>query len=1013
MESLADLIVLYAAESRKQVPDGETIQSLSLAIKTHYGEPESLDQIIAVLSSPDALDIVKSYAALGLRSVFRLNKDTLLAPGALKDRLPAFVEILRAGPSPDIVRHLVMGLDPVFEVEGEQWEGMIELGMEFSTSGSVPQMSTGMEVLAGLLPQCSSDAVQARADALFWIADASLDHPSLTVLGFEIFALIVRGIDGAFPDAVFPFFNRLLEVFGQLLAGGTPREQDLARASNSIRSCLKTEELFGPPAEIIDGLLSVARLDVAPRNRSLTLYPIKTFLAYHGHQCDAEHLSAIAQVVIEISAQQFHSNDGFEDNEYARAPADIFERISERANNNDFLTYLLGIPSEEPAESFAVLCALMGSIDFLSPFMELRFGELMEYCQPRIAGAQCPAVAQAVLCLMQTLADAVPAAMLAYGDALMDMAFGSIEQGDEELTYRALKFVSSFLHNVELDATATLAVVPRLLALAEQFGEDPRMLTAVLLALSAAIASLGEDAERVPSDVFAAAWTIVQAEDAPSELRGSAISLVGRFVSANVDDSFGEVVAAILECSDPKSDDVELRWAAFDALKVLYRRQPRAMLELTGAMQGSFLAALTTLGFGEEENPSEVTKSDLICEAFDLLRAVMATGPECAATFGGGVHSLHRWGSSAFPDFMKNAGDEAIAQRAIRAGFTFYCLMRSLKWDFPYFDTVAEIIANRGDPSTVAVCLRSFQKLVNIDPDAAVPLLADFVEFALGGIRRTLHCQIRQGGDPSFDWDADLSGAIYDVISDSILKYGRAAFPMGGVIEACGEVLEKLDAIEQFAVIGVLANWVQVGGDLPSDFIEFALSKLTECDFSISPDPVFFARVLIAQKPHMIAKDVPRIIEFMGQKLVADQSCGRFYWETVTNVIAAVFAAAGNGMLDIAELIAPILAKLPVRGDLDEALYIYGRLLQMAEDCTETLEPHAPEVFRVVVETLAQTERWFSKSHIDGETRARLVSLFHALAGQMRDAEAAAGQILGGDQLKIERLTGRVATPLQ
>jgi hypothetical protein len=151
----------------------------------------------------------------------------------------------------------------------------------------------------------------------------------------------------------------------------------------------------------------------------------------------------------------------------------------------------------------------------------------------------------------------------------------------------------------------------------------------------------------------------------------------------------------------------------------------------------------------------------------------------------------------------------------------------------------------------------------------------------------------------------------------------------------------------------------------------------------------------------------------LGELLVSGESTERYYWEPVTPVISAVFelavSPAFREALPLGQLIGPVLAKLPVRGDYREAQFIYETLLVMVVNMQEVMEPHLSELFRVVTETLASRNRYFARTKLKDETRLGLVRVFQDLAGRLPNCAEVVGQILNGDAVKLATLQARIS----
>jgi hypothetical protein len=207
------------------------------------------------------------------------------------------------------------------------------------------------------------------------------------------------------------------------------------------------------------------------------------------------------------------------------------------------------------------------------------------------------------------------------------------------------------------------------------------------------------------------------------------------------------------------------------------------------------------------------------------------------------------------------------------------------------------------------------------------------VAIAMAGINRSLPCQaaIAQNEETRFVYDIDLQPTIKDLLEEGV-RVCKSEFPIQALLDTIGMIGGHISAMELSSIVDILAIFLSAGRVLPAELIAFVVSKLEFCDFTIPPSPVFFVRILIRDRHSSITEHIPRITQFFAEKLTAPVSTARYYWETVTNIISAVFDTAFSAGIDfdLASFIGPILARLPVRGDLSEASYIYEVILSLA-----------------------------------------------------------------------------------
>jgi hypothetical protein len=994
MISLSDLYTAYFEATSE--PDQAAINDVTAEIVRKFQDASTLNEIVAILSSREAPAVMKRLAAVDLLRIIRCHDDLLFSPpGRFAPYLAQFVDVLRGESDPEVVRLLISSLEPqVFAAFAQDWADVVALAADFMASGSTPHVRAGFQIFGGLLPYCAHDFLGAHIDFLLeWIqAGLASDDPPVVTSAMVIFACLVERTDPNFPSFVRDLFATVCECFAQLLVG---QFGEAAVARRAVCHILKVGVVFAAPKDIIDALLAVARNSEIPQTmRNLSLYPIRTFLRRHGNSVK-EQWSDIARLVFEVSIEQF-DEVGYEANKDEQIAIELFEQISASADPSGFLAFIWDLPADTPAASFATLCALIGSVESLGDALDIQIEAIIQYGVQRITPDSLT-VAQAVFRLFE----AIHARLGPHGHDLMELTVQTDEAtDDDELAFCALEFFAALLENVDQEPSDVLSVIPALFGLIDRFRTHPIVAPAVLFALSAAIRSAREEASRIPDDIAPRAWEIAQGHGSSEVIQG-AVSVLGRicaFALSKLGDDYMQVVRHILSLADPAADDVELRCRGLRAIKEIVHYQPQLLQADAGTC---FLSAIAPL-------KSEAS-DDTTCQALDVLRLVMNTYPDSVGAFPGGLPAFHAWGSQRLNRWMKSR-DPAIARRAIRTGLQFHELMSSLGCEFAYFDDLLGIIQVGKGPLIVGACFASFCEAVRVNREAADPFFEKFVEFAVLGILRSLTCQLVHvvSEETKFEWCPDICQAIYDFLIDSIANR-RTGFPIPEIFAAFERVHQSIRPFEQFVFCRVFAEWIDVGGEFPLELIEFALSRFLECDFTVPPGPVYFVEVLIRHKPEMLTDHIPQIVAFLAERLSEEKPNLVYYWETMTSVIVTIFHAAGHELLDLAEFIPRILGRLPGRGT--RACKVYEAIVQVASQNMELFAPHAAALFKVMTQTLGQTDRWFAECGINDEVMAALVQLFRTLVQQVPDAQTVIGDILEGDQIKLEKLAGRVTPP--
>jgi hypothetical protein len=626
-----------------------------------------------------------------------------------------------------------------------------------------------------------------------------------------------------------------------------------------------------------------------------------------------------------------------------------------------------------------------------------------------------PAVTGAAFQLLARLAESQPDGFAVYARQACDLAVEQLARGDLDTAGAALDLIVAVLANVSQEPSEALALIPPLLELLQAPAEIQEH---ALAALGSAVAACGDDAEAIPDALFPTAWEIARRERASeTAIAAEAVSVVGAvlaYAPQKAGDAYPEAFEYLVECS--RDANRGIKYSGIAAATAVVRNNPEGVIE--GVPQLCFWSAVAALGEAgidedelAEKDASNLSTVDVAIAALDLIRKLFGAYPDACVGAFSDFGKFVQWGTIAFRDWIRHPGVE-IAAHAARAAVPFFAIVAQGHGDFPLVEMVIEQIRKRDQSDVVAGFFVALRKLFARRPSEMAVHLQPVIAVSLDGLNRALPCQVRdiESDEERFGYDAQLQPKIHDTLVAAIEAY-KESFPMQPIIECITAIAPNISAVEACALLGVLASYADLGGDLPPSLVDFALSKLDACDFSVPPDPIFFVRVILRDRPSLVAAHVPQLVQFFAGKLAEPVSLARYYWTTVTNIISAVleiaFSSTFGGSVSLSDFLGPMLAHLPVRGDLNEAAFIYGSLVRIVDDNPDAIAPHAGELFRVLTETLAGTGKWFKATKLSADLQGDLVRLIQQLGQSGPVWETAAG-ILGGDSVRIARLHARL-----
>jgi hypothetical protein len=647
------------------------------------------------------------------------------------------------------------------------------------------------------------------------------------------------------------------------------------------------------------------------------------------------------RILMGIATAQF-TGGGWDSESDARWIFPKVQLYAERSKKSEFFTTVMQMltTSADPGESFASVCVLIGIVDAMTNEVEENVENIINYAKNQLS-TENPSVIGGVLYLFHILSESVSDALEPYAKHLLEIALVYSRSSTAEISKTALEVVRSILYNIELETSFILSLIS---VLTELFsGVAAAVRASVLKALAAAFNGAKSEARNFANDLCMRVWPLAQPDQTDCDLREGALEVLGQMVSFCFDsmgELFGPAVMLLLE--ESQNADRGIRWVCLNALTWIVKlKEERALPDLYMRLAMTSGIAAVGIQWGEDEDVREFGESgtcsaEIIARGFTLIRILIKRdADECAQFFGRDYYEgFYKWGIAFFTTWLGFA-DQGVACKAIRcfAQFTLAVLEHNLETDI--CSRLVNVIRLREEADVVGMCFRAFSKIVIRRPEFVAPHINEVLALACSGMRRELACQVRncEHEDERFSYNLSLNPPIQDAIANAIRAY-TLNFPISDVLSVFNSVADKVDDIEVCSLIGILADYADIGGQIPPQFVEYALWKLELCDFKMAPDPIFFARVLIRDQPHVIADQVPRLVAFFTQKLMEPASLCRYYWETITNIISAVLDLAISkelsGSLDLGQFIGPVLAKLPVRGDLREAVFIYETILTLA-----------------------------------------------------------------------------------
>ena len=846
----------------------------------------------------------------------------------------------------------------------------------------------------------------------------------IALQGVSLWAAWVRALEPPYDPSLFQFFGKVLELFLNWLVQQKVNAHVVAQ---KIAYGLGTEVPLAAPDQIYGMLLTLASNDSIPvDNKHLPFVPIKKLIKMQGKHV-RRFLPDTMRLLLAVSAAQYMDGH-FADESDSRSIIRLVYYVCEASDKVEFVPAVLGMLNKDqnPNASFASLCALQGVLDSAPEMIEENLAPVMEYAKSKLNFNV--GVTEAALSFVNSLVIQLPTSSSEYAEAWVTACLQFASMFDQEdLANIALELISTIFDYCDnLDSSMVMGFLERILSL---FTPAPQTIKGyVVRALGSAMRACKDDVVNFPEPVF---QLIIQAskcsEEAEIEMKVAACEALGFMLGFAKEKFNGEILSESLALlmEGCHSDDRSLSCACLRSLTYFVKYSGAEELPpgfVPYCVQASIIASKVSV---ESENElwdvSGVTQyysvGEVVTAGLKMMRIIAKRHPKqfYEAILGGkdAPNLFGQWCKACVAPLV-HFYDSDISCAAINTGACLYGIVIDSKSEWPFYADLVSIVEQTEETSVVVQCMKAYSKLMEQHAAEAAPFFPQFTKIAWACLNRQLRCQAAFCEDEAsrFNYDADLCTAVQDLLAAAITTF-KDQFPIQEFMSVFQSLVTKVSDIEANSLLGVFAMYADIGGQIPPDLVPFALSKMQSSNFTMVPDAIFFVRVLIRDQPQLVQEHIQNLIQFFMAKLQAPVTSDRYYWNTITNVISAVIDTSISErfqqILPLETFIGPIFAKLPVKGDLKEAGFIYDTLLVWASQKADLITAHLPELFRILTEVLAMPNSYIRECELNDDRLRNIVRLFSVMAQRIPNAQDLIGQILHGDPIKLAKLQRRIA----
>lgn len=989
-----------------QLPPEQQMEALK-HVATLMEAPEYINELIPILANFEVDNNTRQRAAVFFGRMTHMHYECYNGEPAVFN---PFLQAFANETDPYIGEQISHALRLIMDCNGEEWTQLVELINHMCSNDNVNTFWIGTKLLINFIPGARNDFIVQMMPMILPLFVKLFTNEPCFLDGFQLFATIQLK-----EDLVLTQWNAALtEIFGQMLTifAATLTDEKKERLAysfaNYISQSLKNQIPFTSPIGILEKLIEIARngqIDISRQH--ITLYPMSKLIKYHGKELKGA-IPTVITAIFTICSSQFQNRD-FESEEASRTAISLFENIAMTANSTAFYQLLVSSLCAEPAipQSFASLCAIYGTINELLEQYEQNIEFVVSYVMSKIT-LESIAIIEICLKIFADLAEALSDAVKPYVEQILQIAFQLLTQfPNVEIQFEAINLISGVFECIDLEPSYVIPHISTLVGLFSPASEELKPL--LMGSIANGILACQDGIEPFVESFFA----VIQAGMASQNpvLLASTIEVYGNllYCANNLSPDF---IAQGIEFISTYSqdDDYNLRVCSLNAFRRIADKKngtlPNSQLEFWTFLLMSAINAAGVVDDDKERNITDYKETDVREAGSALLKSMLKNHPqESLASRLTESLPIH---FSIFIDY-----DELpVALKTIQA--SVYYLLNINPKDSVILDLFLKIITQKKNRDKVAAVFKAYTKLLNGDQELAkdAAYLPKFLECCLHALSRQLPCQTSKCVDEEerFNFDPELMSYVYSIICASF-KVNAQIIPAEHFLGNITALLGKVGSMESLEILGTMGDYVMAGGTVTPEILQYALTQISEIDYSKAPDAIFLIRSLIKMHPEIIASNIQQLTQFFVAQLNVEESPKKYYWRTITNVISAIFDLAQsqqlNQVINLGELMPLILTKLPVKGDYEEAQFIYSSLISFYQANQQHLVEHIQGLFIVLVHTLALKSKTFEKYEFEQETISQIAQTIAFILKTKEEFMQAIPEVLGQDQIKILKFQER------
>ncbi|OHT15805.1 hypothetical protein TRFO_13822 [Tritrichomonas foetus] len=877
------------------VPDNEIIGLATQKLIEIYQNPANIQIIIQIiLNIPDI--IIKRSALSGLKMMMNNHWTSFFEGNPVGDELKnqLFILFQTFQNDENLSNSIVDCLSPILETQGIQWTEFMAFLNQNLTSSSIKSLSIILKHTTQdkLTPEFLTFCVSIIQKSM------STNNPNLIFSSTDIFIILVRLLPLQFSEVLSQLFSVYFNLFVQ-----NP-DFNLAKA---IASSFDAKNPFFNASDLLSNLIQLATQST--KNARICYIIIRKLISVFGKNLRI-HFNSVIQATMTIVASMF-SDDCYDVDHDANYIADVARKCCKRCESNDFVNLLsqfLIIPNNvTPHQLFAILELIHSTISEVGTAISSIYENVLQIISNCINIENHTIQELALICLID-LIEEYPELFEDNAEEMFKAIVNKINCQHHLIMELTIKALSQILLKSEIDSSLLIPIFPSFISAAEQSSGSIK--ANIILLICGFVFSLADEISPFVSRI--APVIIRGTQDSDCEVQGRAIETLGSiimFAPQECEPFIQQSMTLFIEALDHE----EICCSAFYAL--IYAT--KATLPIDPFIEMALLKAIEIAAPNTDNLTSNVLM--MMEDSIRFMNTALRIRP----------NACDRWrpviGACCLTAIKSE--DEDIIRPATMG------LLRSLNGDATNPIICEALMANvRSDNKlTAAATFHGISYILKTTQKVDMEFLNQLFQCAIEALNRQLPCQISEKNDEQIlaNFDEKILNDVFCFLS----TFAEKLAPQFPVSDLFGLIVSHNGQVSQYETEFSLSPIVSYVNVVPQNEIypHILIFVLQLTPNSQTKWPFALIKSIVQHNVDLIIPHLNQILPICENRIEDNKSA-----------LSLLCLLSNIPNFPIQNFFQKMLEKAPIKGDINEMLFIWSRILDIMEQNSELFEALIP-----------------------------------------------------------------------